>query len=164
MTETHGAQIPADVVRLRDVTDADLEVFLAYEHDPEAVRRSRFTPRPRDAFFEHWRERVLGDPGNLVQTVTVDGGTAGNIGSWWQGERRYLGYWLGRPYWARGIGTRALALFLQRERTRPLYADPHSGNTASVRLLKRHGFEEAGTDRDGDDVYVVFMLRPAAGD
>ena len=29
-----------DTVRLRDVEDADLEVFLEYEHDPEAVRRS----------------------------------------------------------------------------------------------------------------------------
>ncbi|MFF3461400.1 GNAT family N-acetyltransferase [Streptomyces sp. NPDC001984] len=165
MTETNGAHASGaeagEIVALRDVIDADLEVFLAYEHDPEALRRSRFTPRPRDAFLTHWRERILGDPGCLVQTVTVDGETAGNIGSWWAGERRFLGYWLGRPYWARGIGTRALALFLLRESTRPLYADPFSGNTASVRVLKRHGFEEEGRERDGDDEYVVLVLRSA---
>ncbi|MFJ3233557.1 GNAT family N-acetyltransferase [Streptomyces sp. NPDC086787] len=146
-------------VRLRPVADTDLEVFLAHEHDPEAVRRSRFTPRPREAFLKHWRERVLVDPGCLVRTVTVDGEIAGSVVSWWEGDRRYIGYWLGRPYWARGIGTRALAAFLQEERTRPLYADPFSENTASVRLLQRHGFEHAGTVQHGDDTHALLILR-----
>jgi RimJ/RimL family protein N-acetyltransferase len=148
-------------VLLRPVMEDDLEVFLAYEHDPEAVRRSRFTPRPRDAFLKHWRERVLGDPGGLVRTVTVDGEVAGNIVAWWEGEDRYVGYWLGRAYWARGIGTEALGAFLREERTRPLYADPFSGNTASVRLLEKHGFEHTGTIRDGDDEFNLLVLRPA---
>ncbi|UXY29639.1 GNAT family N-acetyltransferase [Streptomyces sp. HUAS TT20] len=145
-------------VLLRPVTEDDLEVFLAYEHDPEAVRRSRFTPRPRDAFLKHWRERILGNPDGLVRAVTVDGEVAGNIVSWWEGEDRYVGYWLGRAYWARGIGTEALGAFLQEERIRPLYADPFSGNTASVRLLEKHGFEHAGTIRDGDDEYNLLVL------
>lgn len=145
-------------VLLREVTEDDLEVFLAYEHDPEAVRRSRFTPRPRDAFLKHWRERVLGDPGNLVRAVIVDGEVAGNICSWWQGEDRYVGYWLGRAYWARGIGTEALAAFLREEHTRPLYADPYSGNTASVRLLKKHGFEHTDTLHHGDDEHDLLVL------
>lgn len=115
-------------MRLRDVETADLEAFLAYEHDPEAVRRSRFPPREREAFMAHWTSKVLGDPANLVQTVVVDGGTAGNIVAWWEGERRYIGYWLGRPYWGRGIGTRALTAFLELETARPLYADPAAGN------------------------------------
>ncbi|WP_308250938.1 GNAT family N-acetyltransferase [Nonomuraea rhizosphaerae] len=51
------------------------------------------------------------------------------------GDRRFLGYWLGRAFWGRGVGTRALGLFLELEKTRPLYADPFEGNTASVRLL-----------------------------
>ena len=150
-------------VSLRGVTDDDLFVFLAYEHDPEAVRRSRFTPRPRDAFLRHWRERVLGDPDCLVRTVTVGGATAGSVVSWTEGERRFVGYWLGRPYWGRGVGTRALGLFLELERVRPLYADPFGGNTASVRLLERHGFERAGTVRHGDDEHILLVLGGTAG-
>jgi RimJ/RimL family protein N-acetyltransferase len=146
-------------VRLREVVDADLEIFLAYEHDPEAVRRSRFTPRERDAFLTHWHNRVLPDPGCLVRTVTEDGEVAGNIGSWSQDGRRFLGYWLGREYWGRGVGARALGLFLRQERTRPLHADTYSGNTASVRLLRRLGFEHAGDVRHDDDGYVLFALR-----
>ncbi|MGW4729082.1 GNAT family N-acetyltransferase [Streptomyces shenzhenensis] len=168
-SETKGAEMGGESTRgavgLREVVDADLETFLAYEHDPEAVRRSRFTPRERDAFLTHWRKRVLGDPDCLVRTVTVDGEVAGNFVSWSEGDRRFIGYWLGRAYWARGIGSRALGLFLRQEHTRPLYADPFSGNTASVRLLRRHGFEDAGTVRNGDDVHVLLALRtptPAA--
>ncbi|MGI5437506.1 GNAT family N-acetyltransferase [Streptomyces shenzhenensis] len=155
---TWGAEPGA--VGLREVVDADLETFLAYEHDPEAVRRSRFPPRERDAFLTHWRKKVLVNPDCLVRTVTVDGEVAGNIVSWSDGDRRFVGYWLGRAYWARGIGSRALGLFLREERTRPLYADPFSGNTASVRLLRRHGFEDAGTDGE----HVLLALRTPAAD
>jgi RimJ/RimL family protein N-acetyltransferase len=147
-----------DDVRLRDVVEADLDRFLAYEHDPEAARRSRFTPRPREAFMTHWRARVLGDDTVLVRTVTVDGEPAGNLVSWWEGERRFIGYWLGRPYWGRGIGTKALARFLELERNRPLYADPFTGNTASVHLLERHGFQNQGTLRHGDDEHTLLVL------
>ncbi|MET8942011.1 GNAT family protein [Streptomyces sp. NPDC004542] len=150
-------------VRLREVVDDDLPLFLVYEHEPEAVRRSRFAPRPRERFLTHWRERVLGDPGNLVRTVTVDGEVAGNVVSWWEDDRRFLGYWLGRPYWGRGVGSRALTLFLLQEPARPLYADPFSGNTASVRLLEKHGFAREGTLRHGEDEHVLLVLREAAG-
>jgi RimJ/RimL family protein N-acetyltransferase len=145
-------------VRLRDVVEDDLEFLLAYEHDPEAVRRSRFTPRPRDAFLRHWKTKVLGDDTVFVQAVTVDGEVAGSVVAWWEGDRRFLGYWLGRRYWGRGIGSRALALFLQRERNRPLYADPAGANTGSVRLLEKHGFQRTGTVRHGENEHVVFVL------
>ncbi|MEW9553614.1 GNAT family N-acetyltransferase [Nonomuraea sp. NPDC050783] len=148
-----------DDVRLREVADSDLEVFLAQEHDPEAVRRSRFPARPRERFLSHWRDNVLGDPANRVRTIEVDGAVAGNLVAWWEGERRFVGYWMGRAFWGRGIGTRALGLFLAEEKTRPLYADPHHGNTASVRLLERHGFQREGVVRHGDDEHVMLVLR-----
>ncbi|MGW3950684.1 GNAT family N-acetyltransferase [Streptomyces sp. NPDC004752] len=158
MSEGAARGAEPGAVRLREVVDTDLETFLAYEHDPEAVRRSRFPPRERDAFLTHWRKRVLPDPDCLVRTVTAGGEIAGNIVSWSQGEQRFIGYWLGRAYWGRGIGSRALGLFLHEEHTRPLYADPFSGNTASVRLLRRHGFEDADTVRDGDDEHILLVL------
>jgi RimJ/RimL family protein N-acetyltransferase len=148
----------SDQVRLREVEPADLEVFFAYEHDEEAVRRSRFPPRDREAFMEHWRTRVLGDPDSFVRAVTVDGELAGNLVSWSIEGRRFLGYWLGRPYWGRGVGGRALALFLEQERTRPLRADPFVENTASVRLLERHGFRREGTVRYGEDEHLMLVL------
>jgi RimJ/RimL family protein N-acetyltransferase len=153
----------SDEVRLRDVEETDLEVFFEPEQDPEATRRSQFPPRERERFMTHWRTKVLGDPTVLVQTVTVNGTPAGNVVSWWDEDRRFLGYWFGRPYWGRGIGTRAVTLFLQREKTRPLYADPYTGNTGSVRLLERCGFTRAGTVRYGDNEHILFVLHAEPG-
>ncbi|WKX72534.1 GNAT family N-acetyltransferase [Streptomyces sp. XD-27] len=145
-------------VRLRDVEEADLELFFQYEHDAEAVRRSRFTPRDRESFMNHWATKVLGDPANFVQTVTVDGEAAGNVVAWWDRDRRFIGYWFGRRFWGRGIGTQALTLFLRREKARPLYADPFAGNTGSVRLLEKHGFRRTETVWDGEHEHTVLVL------
>ncbi|GAA1509165.1 GNAT family N-acetyltransferase [Streptomyces synnematoformans] len=146
-------------LRLRDVVEEDLEVFLAHEHDPENVRRSRFPPRERERFMTHWRETILRDPTCLVQTVAVDGRTAGGVVAWWDGDRRFLGYVFGREFWGRGIGTRAVGRFLELERHRPLYADPYVGNTGSVRLLEKLGFRRTGdSDWNGDDEHVVLVL------
>ncbi|MFI6492755.1 GNAT family N-acetyltransferase [Streptomyces sp. NPDC050564] len=145
-------------VRLRDVTEADLETLYEQQLDAEAVRRSRFPSREREAFMTHWATKILGDSTVFVRTVTVDGEPAGSIVAWWEGQRRYIGYWFGRSYWGRGIGTRALFLFLRAEKNRPLYADPFIGNTASVRLLERHGFQHAGTVRHGENDHALLVL------
>jgi RimJ/RimL family protein N-acetyltransferase len=148
----------SDEIHLRDVEDGDLEFFFANEHDPENVRRSKFMPRPREKFLTHWATNVLGVPTNFVQTVTVDGAVAGHVDAWTQDDRRYIGYVFGRPFWGRGIGTRAVRMFVEREPTRPLYADPFTGNTASVKLLERCGFVRIGSEVHEGDEYVVLTL------
>ncbi|MBB5934396.1 GNAT family N-acetyltransferase [Streptomyces zagrosensis] len=135
-----GVVTRAKEVRLRPVERDDLEVFFAYEQDQEAARRAVFKPRERERFMTHWENRVLGDPTGIIQTVIVDGENAGNIVSWEDGGHRLVGYWFGRSFWGRGIGTRALTQFLDLVPTRPLYADPFESNVASVRLLERCGF------------------------
>ncbi|TFI19745.1 GNAT family N-acetyltransferase [Streptomyces sp. 4R-3d] len=145
-------------VRLRDVGLADLEEFFAQEQDPEAVQRSNFPPREREAFMAHWTTKVLGDSTVFVQAVTVDGELAGNVVAWWGEGRRFIGYWLGRQYWGRGIGTQALALFLEREKARPLHADPFIGNTGSVRLLEKHGFRRTETVWYGEHEHIMLVL------
>lgn len=149
----------SDEVRLRDVEQADLEEFFQQEQDPEAARRSKFAPRDRETFMTHWTTKVLGDPTIFLQAVTVDGELAGNIVAWWEKDERFIGYWLGRQFWGRGIGTKALTLFLQREKARPLYADPFVGNTGSVRLLERCGFQQAGTVWHGENEHAMLVLR-----
>ncbi|MCX5560421.1 GNAT family N-acetyltransferase [Streptomyces sp. NBC_00038] len=156
-----------DDVRIRDVQDADLELFYEQQLDAEAVRRSRFPSREREVFMNHWVTKILGDSTVFVQTVTVAGEQAGNIMAWWhdqfggqrqQDPQRFIGYWFGRPYWGRGIATEALTLFLRLEKTRPLYADPFTGNTASVRLLEKHGFQHTGTVCHGENEHAMLVL------
>ncbi|MFJ5996499.1 hypothetical protein [Streptomyces sp. NPDC092370] len=63
-------------VRLRDVVEADPEFVLAYEHDPEAVRRPRFTPGPREAFLRHWKaEAPYACSGNTASSGPAPSGT-----------------------------------------------------------------------------------------
>lgn len=148
------------MVRLRPVEADDIEVFYLQERDPEAQRRANFPGRAHDAFVEHWQRRVVGDPTVRARAVIVGGETAGNIVAWWQNGRRQIGYWLGREYWGRGIGTRALAQFLteSEEATRPLYAEADVHNTASIRMLKRFGFDELEVVKDGPDEFLVLRL------
>ncbi|WP_327236733.1 GNAT family N-acetyltransferase [Streptomyces sp. NBC_01317] len=153
----------SEQVCLRGVEPADLEAFFAYEHDPEAVRRANFPPREREAFMAHWTTNILGNPTGFVQAVTVDGELAGNVMAWWDEGRRSIGYWLGRRYWGRGIGTRAVALFLEQEKARPLYADSFVGNTGSVRLLERLGFRRTDTVWYGELEHVRLVLDEPCG-
>ncbi|MEU8076729.1 GNAT family N-acetyltransferase [Catellatospora citrea] len=149
-------------VQLRDVDDADLEVFFEQQREEEAVRRARFPARDREHFLTHWRTKVLGNPTGHALTVTVDGQVAGNIVAWWQDGRRFVGYWFGQRFWGRGIGTAAVRQFLQREQNRPLHADVFAGNTASVRLLERCGFQRVGVEHDGDLEFVALRLDDGA--
>ena len=62
-----------------------------------------------------------------------------------------VGYWLGEPYWGRGIATRALAAFTRfafatfdLER---LYAVPFASNAASRRVVHKAGYQLEGRMR-----------------
>ncbi|GAA3665694.1 GNAT family N-acetyltransferase [Microbacterium marinilacus] len=147
-------------IRLREVGEDDLEVLFAFEQEPEAVSRSRFPPRDHDRFMAHWRANVMRGDGVLVRAVVVDGTVAGSLVTWDEDDgRRFLGYWLGRAFWGRGIGTAALRAFLGIDRSRPLHADPHEGNTASRRVLERVGFADEGVVLHGAQRHVLYVLR-----
>jgi RimJ/RimL family protein N-acetyltransferase len=147
-------------VRLRDVEEADIEEFFVHQQDPEAARRANFPSRDHRTFVDHWTHKILANATGSRQTVTVGGAVAGNVLSWWQGDQRHLGYWLGREFWGKGVGTRAVTLFLQHETTRPLHADVDIANVASIRLLERCGFRQIGTVKEEDGEFVLLTLDP----
>ena len=138
-------------VCLRDVADEDLPIFYQHQSDIEAAHMAGFTSREFPAFLAHWA-KIRADPGNLLQTIVVDGQTAGNIVSFWMGEDREVGYWLGREYWGQGITSEALQLFLQVDLIRPLWARALKSNVASIRVLEKGGFQYTG--QDGEEVIL----------
>ena len=139
-----------DELVLRAVEPADLGVFFVNQRDPESVRMAAVPPRDRAAFDAHWR-RILADETARVRTVVVDGRVAGNMLSWVDGERRLVGYWIGRDHWGRGIASRALRAFLDELETRPLHALVSTANRSSVRVLEKCGFERIGAPVAGRD-------------
>ena len=81
-----------------------------------------------------------------------------------------LGYWLGEPFWGKGIATEAVKHFLPfcfREfEIARIYAEVFSGNEASIRVLEKCGFEAEGIMRqavvkDGvlKDKFVLALRR-----
>ncbi len=136
-------------IRLRPVTEDDLEILFEQQRDPIANTMADFPAREREAFFVHWRTRVLVNPTGFARTIVCDGVVAGNIVSFIQAGEREVGYWLGREYWGRGIATRALEAFLAIETTRPLHAFAVHHNLGSIRVLEKCGFVRAGQDAVG---------------
>lgn len=62
-----------------------------------------------------------------------------------------LGYWLGEPFWGRGIMTEAVRRFtewaFENLEVHRIYASIFDGNDASVRVLEKAGFQREGRQR-----------------
>jgi RimJ/RimL family protein N-acetyltransferase len=129
------------MITVRPVIESDLEPFFVQQSDPVAQAMAVFGGREREAFMEHWHNRILGMPENVARTIVLDEDTVvGNVLSWPRDGRRYVGYWIGRKFWGRGIATEALRLTLEEISERPLYAWVALTNRGSVRVLEKNGF------------------------
>ncbi len=153
-------------VVLRELIDSDLPVFFEHQRDPEAVRMAAFPSREHDAFITHWA-KIRHEPANIIRTIVCDGQPAGYIGSWSAGERRLLGYWLGREFWGRGVATAALAAFVAEVKERPLHAFVARHNVGSIRVLEKCGFvpspEHEPSIAGEDGVHEVLYILTCAG-
>ena len=130
--------VPVEVT-VRDVIDADVEVFFEYQLDSDASRMAAVAARDREAFFAHWA-RLRADESVITATVIADGRVAGNVVSWVTMSRRWVAYWIGRQFWGVGVATRAVGLVLLQVRERPLYAYVAAHNHGSRRVLEKCGF------------------------
>jgi RimJ/RimL family protein N-acetyltransferase len=136
-------------VSLRPVALGDLETFFDHMQDGEALWQAAFTPpdpSDREAFDAHWT-RLLADDAVVAMTIVVDGSVAGHVASFDMLGDREITYWIDRDAWGRGIGTAALARFLEIEPTRPLYGRTAKDNLGSIRVMANNGFELVGEDR-----------------
>ncbi|MEU7905517.1 GNAT family N-acetyltransferase [Actinoplanes sp. NPDC049118] len=135
-------------VALRPIEDADLDALFEQMRDPESVRMAAFTaadPDDRAAFDAHMA-KIRASPDCDNRAVTVDGRLVGSIARFVIEGETEVTYWLDRAVWGQGIAGRALALLLESVPVRPLFARVASDNVASLRVLRRAGFEITGTD------------------
>lgn len=81
-----------------------------------------------------------------------------------------IGYWLGEPYWGKGITTRALKIFSEYAFTNfnlnRIYAYVFKGNPASEKVLLNAGYKKEGTLRNAVfkeekfiDQYIYAILK-----
>ena len=87
--------------------------------------------------------------------IAIDNKVIGSIGVFRKANihsrTAEIGYYIGEPYWGKGIGTCALRqacdyIFLNTDIIR-IFAEPFAHNIASCRILEKCGFEYEGTLR-----------------
>jgi RimJ/RimL family protein N-acetyltransferase len=162
-------------VRLRPVVEADLPALFEHQREPEGARMAMVNPRSRAEFLAHWETLLHTPPPGLVaRAIEADGVLAGMVNCFRrpglpeegalvspagmvEGELDFVGYWLARAHWGRGVATRALAALLREVTARPLHARAASSNLASLRVLERCGFALIGYRRssEGDARFPV---------
>ena len=142
---------------VRSFRDADATELARHANNRQVwlQLRDRF-PYPyavEDAreFIAHVRSRAP----STAFAVTVGDAPVGAIGVMLRDDvercSAEVGYWLGEPYWGRGIATRALVgftrfAFVAYELER-LYAVPFASNGASCRVLEKAGYRLEGRMR-----------------
>lgn len=137
-------------VRIRPVELEDLPVLFEFQLDPEANDLAATHPRSAEDFYSHWN-RVLEDSTVTARIVLANGQTVGSISCFPSGDQDFVGYWIGRKFWGRGIATRALEQILSEVRIRPLTARVAETNAASVRVLQKNGFVIVGRQHSPAD-------------
>jgi RimJ/RimL family protein N-acetyltransferase len=173
MTEPVSGSLTHDIL-LRDVMESDLPLFFEQQLDTDANYMAAFTskdPTNSDAFMAHWR-KILSDKAITIniKTILFGGHVAGHVLCYQDEEFGHpeVSYWLGKPYWGKGIATRALSAFLDDLNVRPLYARAVKDNIASIRVLEKCGFAICGEGKGfanarGQEV-EEFILRLGANE
>lgn len=150
-----GARSELGEVRLRRVEAADLPVMYAHQCDAESAAMAKVLPRDREAFEAHWA-RVLSDDRVVARAILFDGEVVGTVSRFDRDGRAWVGYWIDRAHWGRGIATRALAMLLVEVGERPLHAQAARENVGSIRVLERCGFRLVGYEMSpGDERFVA---------
>lgn len=140
---------------VRDFAPSDLAslVRFANNRNVSIQLRDRF---PHPYLEEHGRqflERATSTSPTTSWAIEVEGEAVGGIGVMLQNDvervSAEIGYWLGQPFWGRGIVSEALRAvtaeaFRQFDLTR-IFALPFADNRASIRVLEKAGYVHEGT-------------------
>lgn len=109
------------MVQLRAIAPNDLAELYLHQLDPESNRVAVANPRDSQAFAAHWA-KVLADPGVVARAIIADGAMVGYITCFAMDRMHWVGYWIARQQWGRGIATCALRQLLHEVGIRPLHA------------------------------------------
>lgn len=141
-------ELPSCVVR--DWTPADLASLVYYANDRAVWMqlRDRFPHPYGEDDGRFFLERIATQVPTRVWAIEVNGVAAGGIGfEFFSDVERVsaeVGYWLGQPYWRRGIVTQALRAVtkegFQRFDVTRIFALPFADNPGSIRVLEKAGY------------------------
>jgi len=150
-------KIILDTCVIRSLRPDDAESLARYANNRRIWRnvRDRF-PHPyslEDA--QRFIATARDEPQETVFAIEVDAQAVGSIGVRLKDDvergNGELGYWLGEPFWGRGLMTAAVQAFvpfaLREYLLRRIEAWVYEWNLASARVLEKAGFTREGTLR-----------------
>lgn len=139
-------------IQIRPWQHKDAEPLVALATNKKIWDNVRdYFPHPytiKDA--KDWLALNVGITPVLNFVIEVDGNFAGSVGMVPKTEvyrcNMEIGYWLGEPYWGKGIASTAIALMCDivwqnYSHINRIYAEVFEGNKASMRVLEKNGFE-----------------------
>jgi RimJ/RimL family protein N-acetyltransferase len=151
-------------IELREVTDSDVDVFVALQCDPIAAHLAAFGAKDLDAsaYVARWRTHAT-TPSTTQRAIVFEGVVVGFVASFRRETNLEVTYWVARSHWGRGIAREALTQLLQIVTHRPVHASAVKDNVGSLRVLARCGFDVCGEERTfaearGELVDEVFMI------
>jgi RimJ/RimL family protein N-acetyltransferase len=142
---------------LRSLRESDFDSLVTLANDYDIAAMTLRLPHPytrgdAEQFLEACSDSVRS--GHAVFAIEFDGQFAGCIGLHpnLDHRRAELGYWIGKPFWGKGIATEAAREVVrwgfEEQRFNRIYAGCFSGNAASMRVLEKLGFKFEGISRE----------------
>lgn len=141
---------------LRAPAPQDAPRLAALANDPAIARMTARLPHPYSiGAAEAFVAQVAGQDPRRDNTFLIEHEDLGPVGvlGLFAGEDPWpeLGYWIGRPFWGRGLATEACEAALiwssRRWRRRAIVAGHFADNPASGRVLEKAGFLYTGETR-----------------
>ncbi len=140
-------------IRLRLTRPDDLPALFDMQAEPESNAMAGTKPRTQEAFDAVWA-RIFAEQNVNAMVIEIEEAhgprIVGSVSRFPAKDRDWVGYWIARSHWGKGIASRALRMFLAEERRRPLYASTASANARSRRILEKCGFRCMGLHQEGE--------------
>jgi len=141
-------------ISLRCIGEEDLPDIARLANDADIAAMTNNLPHPYTlAHVQAWFEHVQNCGSKHVYKICGNGRLLGVIGLVHEKEhgRAVLGYWLGRPYWNRGVMSAAVPMALPYTfevlGVCRVFARCYAVNAASRRVLEKSGFVQEGCQR-----------------
>lgn len=166
----------SDRILLRLWRESDAEALYRYASDPDVGNRAGWPPHKSVEESLETIRTVFTNPTTWAIILKVTDELVGCIGYMPEWEMNLpahedeplVGYWIGKPYWNRGICTEALQLMLDHVRRETDYVSligsHYVDNPASGRVMEKCGFVPTGetavddTSPDGKE-HLMRVLR-----
>lgn len=144
-------------VTIRQWTNDDLPNLVLYANNKNIWNNLRnYFPFPyTEESGKAWLEKTIGATPVVSFAIDVDGQAVGGIGLILNSDvyikSAEISYWLGEPFWGKGVTTEAIRQMLEYtfyyfDIVR-IYAEVFELNKASMRVLEKNGFYLEGVRR-----------------